>query len=55
MLISVMTYNNNINWVLVLNKTLYEYNILRHSATNRSPAEAFLGISGINTIANIFK
>lgn len=55
MLISIMQSKGDLNWINILNRTIYEYNIKLNRSVNSSPISALLGIRGFNTDSNLLE
>lgn len=55
MLISVMNYSNTRNWILILDKTVYEYNLKHNRSVNDSPVNLFHGFRGFNNDINLIE
>lgn len=54
MLLSVMIVEKNTNWVGILKRTVYEYNIKFNRSINNTPVNEMLNYNGFNVEANLF-
>jgi len=52
-LLSVMRSTNSLNWINILQESVYKYNVQYNRAINSTPTKEFLGIDGFNTEANL--